>query len=234
MKQNILYILSGIFLLASCQQEELPGKESRYGYLSLKSVVAEVENVNAPASRALPAVDSKDLYVEVWEGEKKVLSYAPGESIPERIKLPEGIYTAKAYNEAYTTFKSLEDGALGDPVFYGESDEFSVAESEVPAEQTVLVYMHNSGISFRLDETFSDYFDTDVTQVEISCNDRTVTLDYPLFTGEDYVYFYMEGDTKAQYVLTSRNKDNEDVRMDGELSVENGKCYTLVFHFRPE
>ena len=138
MKQNILYILSGIFLLASCQQEELPGEESRYGYLSLKSVVAEVENVNAPASRALPAVNSKDLYVEVWEGEKKVLSYAPGETIPERIKLPEGIYTAKAYNEAYTTFKSLEDGALGDPVFYGESDEFSVAESEVPAEQTVL------------------------------------------------------------------------------------------------
>ena len=52
MKQNILYILLGIFLLASCQQEELPGEESRYGYLSLKSVVAEVENVNAPASRA--------------------------------------------------------------------------------------------------------------------------------------------------------------------------------------
>ena len=98
MKQNILYILLGIFLLASCQQEELPGEEVRYGYLSLKSVVAEVENVNAPASRSLPAVDTKDLYVEVWEGEKKVLSYAPGEEFPAQIKIHLGTYTAKSNN----------------------------------------------------------------------------------------------------------------------------------------
>lgn len=227
MKQNILYLLLGIFLLASCQQEEFPGEESRYGYLSLKSVVTEVENVNAPASRALPAVDTKDLYVEVWEGEKKVLSYAPGEEVPAQIKLPVGTYTAKAYNAAYS------DNAADQPMFCGESEAFTVSEGEQTL-QTVSVSLHNCGITFALSEGFKKYFSEEETSVEITCGESTVTFSADQFGTDNYVYFLCEEGTQPAYTLTSKNADEETVTLSGDLDVKNGTCYTLTFNFQPD
>lgn len=230
MKQNLLYLLLGIFLLTSCQQEELTENQSGYGYLSLKSVVATVENVNQPASRALPSVDKAALYVEICEGDKTVLSYKPGE-VPEQIPLPIGTYTAKAYNAAYQTYESWTEDAQGEPVFYGE-ETFTIT-ADTRTEVTLEVSLHNFGMTFQLGDNFGTYFQSDQTTLTLMCNGRNVTLDTNHPSGT-YVYFHLEENASLNYTLVSQNADNEPVTLSGTLAVENGKCYTLTFTFNPE
>ena len=230
MKQ-ILYFLLGIFLLASCQQEELTESKDAYGYLSLRSVVAQVENVNQPASRAaLPTIDTKVLYVKICEGDKEVITYKPGE-VPEKIQLPIGTYTAKAYNAAYQTYESWTEDAQGEPVFYGE-ETFTIT-ADTQTEVTLEVSLYNFGITFQLGDNFGTYFKTEQTELTLMCNGRNVTLD----AGQQrsiYVYFYLEENSKLNYTLVSRNDDDETVTLSGTPEVANGKCYTLTFTFNPE
>ena len=230
MKQ-ILYFLLGIFLLASCQQEELTESKDAYGYLSLRSVVAQVENVNQPASRAaLPTIDTKVLYVKICEGDKEVITYKPGE-VPEKIQLPIGTYTAKAYNAAYQTYESWAEDAQGEPVFYGE-ETFTIT-ADTHTEVTLEVSLYNFGITFQLGDNFGTYFKTKQTELTLMCNGRNVTLD----AGQQrstYVYFYLEENSKLNYTLVSRNADDETVTLSGTPEVANGKCYTLIFEFNPE
>lgn len=230
MKQNLLYLLLGFFFLASCQQEELSENQSDYGYLSLKSVVATVENVNQPASRALPSVDKAALYVEICEGDKTVLSYEPGE-VPEKIPLPIGTYTAKAYNAAYQTYESWAEDAQGEPVFYGE-ETFTIT-ADTHTEVTLEVSLYNFGITFQLGDNFDTYFKTGQTELTLMCNGRNVTLDAGQ-QSSTYVYFYLEENSKLNYTLVSRNDDDETVTLSGTPEVANGKCYTLTFTFNPE
>lgn len=230
MKQ-ILYLLLGIFLLASCQQEELTESNNAYGYLSLRSVVAQVENVNQPASRAVPAIDEKALYVAICEGDKTVLTYEPGE-VPAQIQLPIGKYTAKAYNKAYTAYESWAANALGEPVFYGETQPFTIETGTTPTEQTIEVSLHNFGIAFKLGDNFETYFDKANTTLTLSCNNRSVT--YDLQSGE-YAYFYVEEGEHLSYTLSSQNADDETVTLPGTVEdATNGKCYTVTFTFQPE
>ena len=230
MKQ-ILYFLLGIFLLASCQQEELTESKDAYGYLSLRSVVAQVENVNQPASRAaLPTIDTKVLYVKICEGDKEVITYKPGE-VPEKIQLPIGTYTAKAYNAAYQTYESWAEDAQGEPVFYGE-ETFTIT-ADTHTEVTLEVSLYNFGITFQLGDNFGTYFKTEQTELTLMCNGRNVTLN----AGQQrstYVYFYLEENSKLNYTLVSRNADDETVTLSGTPEVANGKCYTLTFTFNPE
>ena len=230
MKQ-ILYFLLGIFLLASCQQEELTESKDAYGYLSLRSVVAQVENVNQPASRAaLPTIDTKVLYVKICEGDKEVITYKPGE-VPEKIQLPIGTYTAKAYNAAYQTYESWAEDAQGEPVFYGE-ETFTIT-ADTHTEVTLEVSLYNFGITFQLGDNFGTYFKTEQTELTLMCNGRNVTLN----AGQQrstYVYFYLEENSKLNYTLVSRNADDETVTLSGTPEVANGKCYTLTFTFSPE
>ena len=66
MKKNILYILLGIFLLASCQQEnEIP---SGTGYLSVEGIELQSQMVTEVVSRAV----DETLIVELWKGDTKV------------------------------------------------------------------------------------------------------------------------------------------------------------------
>ena len=230
MKQ-ILYFLLGIFLLASCQQEELTESKDAYGYLSLRSVVAQVENVNQPASRAaLPTIDTKVLYVKICEGDKEVITYKPGE-VPEKIQLPIGTYTAKAYNAAYQTYESWTEDAQGEPVFYGE-ETFTIT-ADTQTKVTLEVSLYNFGITFQLGDNFGTYFKTEQTELTLMCNGRNVTLN----AGQQrstYVYFYLEENSKLNYTLVSRNADDETVTLSGTPEVANGKCYTLTFTFNPE
>lgn len=228
----ILYLLLGIFLLASCQQEELTKSNGAYGYLSLRSVIAQVENVNQPASRAdLPTIDAEALYVEICEGDKTIFTYAPGE-VPAQIQLPIGTYTAKAYNKAYKEYKSWAANALGEPVFYGETEPFTIEAETTPTEQTIEVSLYNFGIAFKLDDNFATYFDKANTTLTLSCNNRSIT--YDLQSGV-YAYFYVEEGESLSYTLSSQNADNETVTLPGTVEdATNGKCYTVTFTFQPE
>ena len=60
MKQTILYLLLGTFLLASCQQEETLPDNTATGYLVLESIDVQV-NQQTVSSRAVDA----DLYVDI-------------------------------------------------------------------------------------------------------------------------------------------------------------------------
>ena len=224
MKQ-ILYLLLGIFLLASCQQEELTESNNAYGYLSLRSVVAQVENVNQPASRAVPTIDTEALYVEICESDKTILTYEPGK-VPEKIQLPIGTYTAKAYNEVY------KNKAMDEAVFYGETEPFTIEAETTPTEQTIEVSLYNFGIAFKLGDNFETYFDEANTTLTLSCNNRSIT--YDLQSGA-YAYFYVEEGEHLSYTLSSQNADDETVTLPGTVEeATNGKCYTVTFTFQPE
>ena len=231
MKQNLLYLILGIFLLASCQQEELTESKDAYGYLSLRSIIAQIENVNNPASRAaLPTIDTEALFVKICEGDKEVITYEPGE-VPEKIQLPIGTYTAKAYNAAYQTYESWAEDAQGEPVFYGE-ETFTIT-ADTHTEVTLEVSLYNFGITFQLGDNFDTYFKTGQTELTLMCNGRNVTLDAGQ-QSSTYVYFYLEENSKLNYTLVSRNDDDETVTLSGTPEVANGKCYTLIFEFNPE
>jgi hypothetical protein len=231
MKQNLLYLILGIFLLASCQQEELTESKDAYGYLSLRSIIAQIENVNNPASRAaLPTIDTEALFVKICEGDKEVITYEPGE-VPEQIPLPIGTYTAKAYNAAYQTYESWAEDAQGEPVFYGE-ETFTIT-ADTHTEVTLEVSLYNFGITFQLGDNFGTYFKTEQTELTLMCNGRNVTLDAGQ-QSSTYVYFYLEENSKLNYTLVSRNDDDETVTLSGTPEVANGKCYTLIFTFNPE
>ena len=231
MKQNLLYLILGIFLLASCQQEELTESKDAYGYLSLRSIIAQIENVNNPASRAaLPMIDTEALFVKICEGDKEVITYEPGE-VPEQIPLPIGTYTAKAYNAAYQTYESWAEDAQGEPVFYGE-ETFTIT-ADTHTEVTLEVSLYNFGITFQLGDNFGTYFKTEQTELTLMCNGRNVTLDAGQ-QSSTYVYFYLEENSKLNYTLVSRNDDDETVTLSGTPEVANGKCYTLIFTFNPE
>lgn len=224
MKQ-ILYLLLGIFLLASCQQEELTESNNAYGYLSLRSVVAQVENVNQPASRAVPTIDTEALYVEICESDKTILTYEPGK-VPEKIQLPIGTYTAKAYNEVY------KNKAMDEAVFYGETEPFTIEAETTPTEQTIEVSLYNFGIAFKLGDNFETYFDEANTTLTLSCNNRSIT--YDLQSGA-YAYFYVEEGEHLSYTLSSQNADDETVTLPGTVEeATNGKCSTVTFTFQPE
>ena len=60
MKQ-ILYLFLGIFLLASCQQEELLNAETGYGYLSVSELSVATTQVHVVSSRA----DEEPLTIEI-------------------------------------------------------------------------------------------------------------------------------------------------------------------------
>ena len=67
MRKKILYILSGILLLAGCRQENLT-VPSGEGYLSVGNIELQAQTITEIASRAVDAT----LLVELWKGGVKV------------------------------------------------------------------------------------------------------------------------------------------------------------------
>ena len=96
MKQTILYFIAGLFLLASCAQEELSITESsQVGYLTVEDLTLQQAEQISVGSRAVDA----DLYVEITDT-KATTTYNPG-AVPAKIELTTGTCTVKAYNAAY-------------------------------------------------------------------------------------------------------------------------------------
>lgn len=205
MKQYILCIMLGIFLLASCQKEERFAEESATGYLSLTGITLQAD-IQTISSRA---VDS-ELYVEILQNEETYRLYEPG-TVPDKIELPAGTYQLRAYNAAFQMENPYED--LGNAVFYQEGTTFEVKAGEVtPLE--LKVPMINFGVTLRLPEEFAAYFGENYTFTVTS--DRSVRLK----EGETVYFPYSENMTFS-YSLTAINGD-------GEVTVPEGGTYTNV------
>lgn len=217
MKQ-ILYTLLSLFLLISCQQEDILSEQEKKGYLQLTNLSLVSPTIESVQTRAV----DEDLYVEIT-GTDVNDTYEPG-TLPNKIELEAGEYTLKAYNEAY------QNKTANAPQYYVE-ETFAI-EAEKVTYPTIAVPMVNVGISLA---TLSDELQGLFNDVKLSfytTDKQTETVLQP----EETVYMDYAEDMTFTYTLTATNADNETFttekktygNVEGE-KVESGHCYVITY-----
>lgn len=211
--KRIIYTLITLFLLASCQQEDLPTVGEGIGYLSLEDIQIQAAEVETVQTRAV----DNDLYVEIWQngnlyGEHE---YAPGK-VPAKIELPVGTYALKTYNtEAYEA---------GEPWYYGEQ-EFKITEGGVNY-LSYEVPLKNFGVKLQLPEGFEELF-----------YDITFTIEGQNLTDGGEPYYFSPETKSISYTLTAKNTDKEDQISKGSnedwenTTLTTGKLYIITYSF---
>lgn len=216
MKQT-LFILLSLFLLISCQQEDILSEQGK-GYLQLTDLSLVSPTIESVHTRAV----DEDLYVEII-GTDVNNTYEPG-TFPSKIELEAGEYTLKAYNEAY---KNKTSNA---PQYYVETT-FTI-QAEKVTYPTISVPMVNVGISLA---TLSDELQELFSDVELSfytTNEQATTTLQP----GGIAYMDYAEDMTFTYTLTATNADNETFTtekkiygdMEGE-KVKLGHCYVISY-----
>lgn len=216
MKQT-LYTLLSIFLLISCQQEDILSEQGK-GYLQLTDLSLVSPTIESVQTRAV----DEDLYVEIT-GTDVNDTYEPG-TLPNKIELEAGEYTLKAYNEAY------QNKTANAPQYYVE-ETFAI-EAEKVTYPTIAVPMVNVGISLA---TLSDELQGLFNDVKLSfytTDKQTETVLQP----EETVYMDYAEDMTLTYTLTATNADNETFttekktygNVEGE-KIEPGHCYVITY-----
>lgn len=217
MKQ-ILYTLLSLFLLISCQQEDILSEQEKKGYLQLTNLSLVSPTIESVQTRAV----DEDLYVEIT-GTDVNDTYEPG-TLPNKIELEAGEYTLKAYNEAY------QNKTANAPQYYVE-ETFAI-EAEKVTYPTIAVPMVNVGISLA---TLSDELQGLFNDVKLSfytTDKQTETVLQP----EETVYMDYAEDMTLTYTLTATNADNETFttekktygNVEGE-KIEPGHCYVITY-----
>ena len=220
MKQTILYHLLGIFLLTSCQQEEIPNAETAMGTLSLNGISVQVANETV-SSRAVDA----DLYVETWQNGAIYNNqvYAPGQ-VPNKIELPVGNYQLRIYNAACQSENPYE--GKGQAIFFSDATFFEVKAGEVTRLEEIKVPMINFGVTLKLPEGFDTLFKAYTFSVTLG--ERTVEWK----NGEAIEPAYFPHDTNVtfSYRLEATNMDGEVFsKEDTYAGVVAGTVYTVTY-----
>ena len=218
MKQT-LYTLLSLFLLISCQQEDILSEQGK-GYLQLTNLSLVSPTIESVHTRA---VDT-DLCIEILSGTEPIQSYEPGQFPQEKIELEAGEYTLKAYNEAY------QNKTANAPQYYVVTT-FTI-QAEKVTYPTISVPMVNVGISLA---TLSDELQELFSDVELSfytTNEQaTTTLQPGGIAYMDYAEYMT-----FTYTLKATNADNETFttekkiygKVEGE-KVEPGHCYVISY-----
>ena len=211
MKQT-LYTLLSIFLLISCQQEDILSEQGK-GYLQLTDLSLVSPTIESVHTRA---VDT-DLYIEILSGTEPIQSYEPGQFPQAKIELEAGEYTLKAYNEAYNNKTANSPQYFAEQTFTIEAEKVTYPKMSVP--------MVNVGISLA---ALSDEVQELFSNVSLSFNiteDKTT-----LQPGETVYVDYVEGMTFT-YTLTATNADNETFTTVEKVysNVESGCCYVISY-----
>lgn len=217
MKQT-LYTLLSLFLLISCQQEDILSEQEKKGYLQLTNLSLVSPTIESVQTRAV----DEDLYVEIT-GTDVNDTYEPG-TLPNKIELEAGEYTLKAYNEAY------QNKTANAPQYYVE-ETFTI-EAEKVTYPTISVPMVNVGISLA---TLSDELQGLFNDVKLSFYTTDEQTETVLQPGETVYMDYAEAMTFT-YTLTATNADNETFttekktygNVEGE-KVESGHCYVITY-----
>ena len=212
MKLNIFYIICGLFLLASCQQEEIPSGE---GFLSLTGIEVQTQEITNVASRAV----DEDLTVDLYKGEQKVRTLT-AEEMQSKIELePATDYKLKVYSVNYGQDVNWTNEMSGEPVYYKE-EPFQVKEGETTALK-VQVPMCNYAVSLALPEGFEKWM-TD-TSFEVRSGARTVTLQ-----DGDTVYFPVSAlGSPFSYKLKLKNTDSESFDLTGTWGDTEGETVEM-------
>ena len=225
MKQTILYLLLGIFLLSSCQKEEIPNAETAMGTLSLNGISVQVENETV-ASRAVDA----DLYVEIWQNGAIYNNqvYNPGQ-LPWKIELPAGNYQLRIYNAAYLLENKNE--GKGQAIFFSDATFFEVKAGEVTSLDEIKVPMINFGVTLNLPEEFDTLFKA--YTFTVTSGERTVEWK----NGEtiEPAYFPRATDVTFSYRLEAINMDGEVFSQeDTYAGVVAGTVYTVTYEMETQ
>lgn len=221
MKQTILYLLLGTFLLASCQQEETLPDNTAMGYLVLESIDVQV-NQQTVSSRAVDA----DLYVDILQEDAIFRQYGPG-MVPDRIELPEGTYRLHVYNAAATLPDPYDGNGVaifeytGEPITVEANGTTLIEEIEVP--------MINFGVTLQLPEEFNTYFKNYAFTVT---SDRSVELK----EGETAYFPYNSDKVTFSYSLKATNADGEESEPEGGTrnEVVSGTIYTVSYEMETQ
>lgn len=220
MKKNILYILLGTFLLASCQQEETPSTSGE-GYLYLAGIEIQDPAVTEVKSRTL----EESLTVDLYQGGTKIRTLTP-EELENTIKLEAATdYSLKVYSENYGADTNWTNDQKGEPIYYKEQP-FEVKEGEITPVK-VQVPMVNFAVKLSMPESqnwISDYTFT------VTSGERKVTLQ----NGETAYFPYRES-SSFNYTLQLTNTDNEKFTLSGEYGVDENEplafntCYVVTY-----
>lgn len=219
MKQ-ILYTLLSLFLLISCQQEDILSEQEKKGYLQLTNLSLVSPTIESVQTRA---VDT-DLYIEILSETEPIKSYEPGQFPQEKIELGAGEYILKAYNDAY------KNKTTNAPQYYIETT--FIIEAEKVTYPTISVPMVNIGISLA---TLSDELQGLFNDVKLSFYTTDKQTETVLQPGETVYMDYAE-DMTLTYTLTATNADNETFttekktygNVEGE-KIEPGHCYVITY-----
>ena len=222
MKRNLLYLLLGIFLLASCQQEEMLNAETGYGYLSVSELSVATTPVHVVSSRA----DEEPLTIEILKDEETVQTLTETE-LANKIELEAGTgYSLKVYSSDYGKESEWTNEDKGTPVYYAEK-EFEILTDRT-TEVKVEVPMTNFGVSFQFPEEYKEVFPSCTLSVKVG--GRTVALQ----SGET-AYFTYAGETTFSYTLTATNKDNEPLTDTGSYqTIASGTIYTVSYEMETQ
>ena len=220
MKQTILYLLLGTFLLASCQQEDISSNTAT-GYLVLESIDVQV-NQQTVSSRAVDA----DLYVDILQEDAIFRQYGPG-MVPDRIELPEGTYRLHVYNAAATLPDPYDGNGVaifeytGEPITVEANGTTLIEEIEVP--------MINFGVTLQLPEEFNTFFENYAFTVT---SDRSVELK----EGETAYFPYDSDKVTFSYSLKATNADGEESEPEGGTrnEVVSGTIYTVSYEMETQ
>ena len=221
MKQTILYLLLGTFLLAGCQQEETLPDNTATGYLVLESIDVQV-NQQTVSSRAVDA----DLYVDILQEDAIFRQYGPG-MVPDRIELPEGTYRLHVYNAAATLPDPYDGNGVaifeytGEPITVEANGTTLIEEIEVP--------MINFGVTLQLPEEFNTFFENYAFTVT---SDRSVELK----EGETAYFPYNSDKVTFSYSLKATNADGEESEPEGGTrnEVVSGTIYTVSYEMETQ
>ena len=219
--KHLIYPIITLFLLAACQQEELPSGDG-IGYLSLEDITVQAANV--VTSRAV----DEDLYVKISSNEVNH-SYNPG-ATPSKIDLNAGTYTLKAYNAAYTEYQNWTSEDKGSAVYCLETS-FTIEAGKVNYFKAE-VPMINFGVRLKLPEGFNTAFPKNSFSVTVG--NRTVSLN----DGE--TAYFPHSESVISYTLSVTNTEAEENKKSGSNSewenatIQPGTVYVITYDYATE
>ncbi len=212
MKKNIVYILLGIFLLASCQQEnEIP---SGKGYLSVEGIELQSQVVTEVVSRAV----DESLTVDLYKGEQFVRTLTP-EEMQNKIELePATDYMLKAYSANYGEESAWDNETKGEPVYYKEVP-FEVKDGETTSLK-VQVPMIDFAVCLDLSNVTGEWLSE--YNFTVTSGERSVSLK----DGETAYFPYAEG-VFFTYQLDVTNTDSESNTQSGSWGNKDGQTVNI-------
>ena len=228
MKQTILYLLTGLFLLAGCRQEGTPERLAN-GYWVIDGLQKVVTPETAVEGRGIASVDeSETWYVDITNAsDEVVVSGQEVTTVSGKIALPEGQYTVSLYNAAYKE----NTPNRGKYCLTGASLQIRAEEVTYAAYEVPLV---NFAVRLALPPAFGNYFSGEILRVTAVNPQSGAEGPYNVSDGETAYFDYQEG-MELRYTLGALNSDNETVTASGSYpgtddpALAPGHCYVITY-----